>query len=431
MGASICREYCGQMTVGAGREVQPEFINARVGVCRRLDRLFATGRRDSFGAYLCPDDRPLRRTAREVANGAVTGAVGRRSNRAESRETLVNKTIIATLALFAPLTLSSVAVAQTVPPKVDFKTIADMPTLKDNSKQDTFTVSLTDGQIKTNLMLACTAGHTDLFVVRKDKVCAFQTGSSGSILNPKTQQWLPRAQYVGSYSVAADGTTDAKAMSINYLALGTVAPSQAQFGGSLNLKPELTSSGAAGLKDLVLNKIQGGSASPINTAVDTIDFNHFFVPGAGLPSDKGCTWTGNAVFAYQTYSWFFKVTAECSGKSYELSGNMPFTDSPGVEGQTQYDLVLTLPSATTASDDALFADATGGDGDLFAAADGISGQIIMKNSNNVTVTVDNEQITTPAYVDASGSLTGTNVPLELVRSFATVIGILPSTFFGA
>ncbi len=110
---------------------------------------------------------------------------------------------------------------------------------------------------------------------------------------------------------------------------------------------------------------------------------------------------------------------------------MPFTDSPGVAGQTQYDLVLTVPSATTQSDDALFADAGGGDGDLFAAADGISGQIIMKNSNMVNVTVDNEQISTPAYVDASGSLTGTNVPLEVVRSFATLIGILPSTFFGA
>jgi len=49
----------------------------------------------------------------------------------------------------------------------------------------------------------------------------------------------------------------------------------------------------------------------------------------------------------------------------------------------------------------------------------------------VNVTVDNEQISTPAYVDASGSFKGTNVPVEVVRSFATLIGILPSTFFGA
>jgi hypothetical protein len=344
----------------------------------------------------------------------------------------VTRLLIAALALAAPLALPSFALAQTAPAAtVTFTTIADMPTLKDNSKQDHFTVGLTDAQIKTSMVIACTAGHTDLMIIRKDKVCAFQTGSGGSIFNPKNSQWLPRTQFVGSYSVTADGTTDAKTLSINYLALGTVPPSQSQFGGSLNLKPQLTSSGATGLKDLVLKKLQGDSSSPINTAVDTIDFNRFFVPGAGLPSDKGCTWSGNAIFAYQTYSWFFKVTADCNGKTYDLSGNMPFTDSPGVEGQTQYDLVLTLPSTQTASDDALFADATGGDGDLFASADGISGQIIMKNSNMVNVTVDNEPISTPAYVDASGTISGTNVPLEVVRSFSTLIGILPSTFFGA
>jgi len=342
----------------------------------------------------------------------------------------VTKIVVAALALSAALAASPV-LAQAVPAEVKFTTIADMPTLKDNTKQDHFTVGLTDGQIKTQLILNCTAGHTDLFVMRKDKVCAFQNGSGGSILNPKTNQWLPRTQFTGAYTVTADGTTDGKAMSINYLALGTVAPSQAQFDGSLNLKPELASTGAAGLKDLVLKKLQGDTSSPINTAVDTIDFNRFFVPGAGLPSDKGCTWNGNAIFAYQTYSWFFKVSAECAGKTYELSGNMPFTDTPGVTGQTQYDLVLTLPSTTNQSDDALFADAGGGDGDLFASADGISGQIIMKNSQMVNVTVDNEQISTPAYVDASGSFKGTNVPLEVVRSFATLIGILPSTFFGA
>ena len=343
------------------------------------------------------------------------------------------KPFMAALALTAPLAVPSLAMAQaTVPPTVTFATIADMPTLKDNTKQDHFEVTLTDGQIKTQLVLDCTAGRTDLFIVRKDKVCGFQTGSSGSILNPNTKQWLPRTQYVGAYTVTADGTTDGKALSINYLALGNVPPSQAQFAGSLNLKPELSSSGAAGLTNLVLEKLQGDSSSPINTAVDTIDFNRFFVPGAGLPSDKGCTWSGNAIFAYQTYSWFFKVSADCAGKVYELSGNMPFTDTAGVEGQTQYDLVLTMPSSTVVSDDALFAaPVEGGDGDLFAAADGISGQIIMKNSNMVTVDVDGEQITTPAYVDASGSFTGTNVPVELVRSFSMLIGLLPSTFFGA
>ncbi len=190
----------------------------------------------------------------------------------------MTKILVAALALSAAALAVSPALAQTAPATVTFTTLADMPTLKDNSKQDHFTVGLTDAQIKTALVIDCTAGHTDLMILRKDKVCAFQNGSSGSIINPKTNQWLPRTQFVGAYTVTADGTTDGKAMSINYLALGTVPPSQAQFGGSLNLKPELTSTGAAGLQDLVLKKLQGDSTSPINTAVDTIDFNRFFVP---------------------------------------------------------------------------------------------------------------------------------------------------------
>ncbi|HEX4296725.1 MAG TPA: hypothetical protein VHZ56_01760, partial [Devosia sp.] len=294
------------------------------------------------------------------------------------------------------LALPSLALAQAAPAAtVQFTTVADMQTLKDVSKQDHFTVGLTDAQIKSNIILSCTAGHTDLFVIKKDKVCAFQNGSGSSIVNPKNGQLLPRTQFVGSYTVTADGTTDGTAMSLNYLALGTVPASQAQFGGSLNLKPELTSTGAAGLKDLVMKKLQGSSTSPINTAVDTIDFNHFFVPGAGLPSDKGCTWDGNAVFAYQTYSWFFKISAQCADKTYQFTGNMPFTNTPNTSDQTQYDLVLTEPSSTNSSDDALFANA-GNDGDLFATVDGIAGQILMKNSNNVTVTVDNNPVTTPA-----------------------------------
>ena len=179
----------------------------------------------------------------------------------------MTKYLMAALALSATTLAAAPALAQTAPATVNFTTIADMPTLKDDTKQDHFTVGLADGQIKTQLIIDCTAGHTDLMILRKDKVCAFQNGSGGSILNPKTNQFLPRTQFVGSYTVTADGTTDGKAMSVNYLALGTVAPSQAQFNGSLNLKPELTSSGAAGLKNLVLDKLQGDSNSPINTAV--------------------------------------------------------------------------------------------------------------------------------------------------------------------
>lgn len=313
---------------------------------------------------------------------------------------------------------------------VGFTVVADMPTIKDTTKQDSFDVVLDDAQVQTAIKLQCTAGRTDFGIIRKDKICAFQNGSVGAIKHPQSGKLLPRTQYLGSYTVTADGTTDARNMTINYLTLGTVAASSAQFGGSLNLKPELTSSGATGLKDLVLAKIGQGPDGLTNSAVDTVDFNRFYVPSAGLPSDKGCTWNGNAIFAYQTFSWFIDITADCgSGKTYQLKGNMPFTDSPGVEGQTQYDLTLTLPNATAVGDDALFADNSGGD--LFATADGISGQIIMKNSAYVDAIIDGTAVPTATKVDGTGSLTGSNIPVDVVRSFATIIGLLSSTFFGA
>lgn len=327
------------------------------------------------------------------------------------------------------LLIAGQAFAQSAPPAVvTFGALADMPTLKDSSKQDHFEISLSDAQVASKLTVDCTAGHTEMLFIRSDKVCAI--GGAGSIINPSNKQALPRTQFMGQYTVAADGLTDASTISINYLAVGKVGPDSKAFSGSLNLKPELSSSGAAGLTASVLKKVTGDTTGPVNTAVDTVDLNRVFIPSAGLPSDKGCTWSGNMVFAYQTYSWFMSLSADCGGKVYEFKGNMPFTDTPGVESQTQYDLTLTLPSTDLVGDDALFA-TTDENADLFASVDGITASIIMKNSSMVTVEVDGEQITTPMKVDASGTFTGTNVPLEVVRSLATLIGILPSTFFGA
>ena len=34
-------------------------------------------------------------------------------------------------------------------------------------------------------------------------------------------------------------------------------------------------------------------------------------------------------------------------------------------------------------------------------------------------------------IDATGTITGQNVPIEAVRSFSTIIGIMARTFFGA
>ena len=200
----------------------------------------------------------------------------------------------------------------------------------------------------------------------------------------------------------------------------------------MNLKPENTSTGAASIRDAVLKKINADNSSGavIDQRVDTVDISRLYIPSAGLPSDKGCTWSGNMVFAYQTNSWFMDLKGNCNGKDYELKGNMPWTKTPNVDAQTQYDLTLTLPSAAAVSDDALFA-STDGNADLFATVDGVSGKIIMKESNYVTTKVDNVDTNTPSQVDASGTLTGTNIPLDTVRSLGVLFGLLSENLFGA
>jgi hypothetical protein len=332
------------------------------------------------------------------------------------------------LSLLAPL-LPMAAQAQAVPATVAFGTSATMPSLKDAAKKDSFIVTLADAQVATQLELTCSAGYTTLLIVRSDKACA--VAGNGSIINPANKQALPRTQYAGGYVVKSDGYTEGSTLSINYLAVGKVAPSAASFAGTMNLKPELTSGGAAALRDAVLDQLNAtGGSGLIDQRVDTVDLSRFFIPSAGLPSDEGCAWSGNMVFAYQTESWFLDLTANCAGTEYALKGNMPWTDSPGVENQTQYDLTLTLPSADSMGDDALFVTADA-NSDLFAAADGITAQIIMKESNHVTIDVDGVSTLTPSQVDASGTFTGTNVPVEVVRSLATLFGLLSSNLFGA
>ena len=327
----------------------------------------------------------------------------------------------------APATTQPAAVAASV----TFTTAASMPSLKDNTKKDTFKVGVSDGQVVTTLQLICQAGGSRLLVLHSDRACG--VSGSGSIINPANGQQLPRTQYIGGYTVKPDGSTEGGTMSINYLAVGKAPAASTAFSGSMNLKPENTSSGAAAIRDAVLKKINADNTSGavIDQRVDTVDISRLYIPSAGFPSDKGCTWAGNMVFAYQTNSWFMNLTGSCNGKDYVMKGNMPWTKTPGVDAQTQYDLTLTLPSAAATTDDALFASSAGANADLFAATDGISGQIIMKESNYVTTTVDGVDQTNPSQVDASGKLTGTNVPLDTVRSLGILFGLLSESLFGA
>lgn len=320
--------------------------------------------------------------------------------------------------------------AQSTPPPstVSFTVDANMPSLRDPNLHDTFDASINDAQIVSNIELECSAGKTGLFI-RQDKQCA--VSGSGSVINPANRQALPRTQYAGGYIVKKDGFTDAATLAVNYLGLGKVPPSSENFSGSLNLKPELTSTGAAALRDKVLAQLKGGNDSLIDQRVDTVDVSRLFIPSAGLPGDKGCTWNGNLVFFYQTSSWSIDLTANCTGNtSYAFKGNMPWSESPGVANQTQYDLNLAIAGADSVSDDeALFAPSA--EDDLFAQADGIAGQIIMAQSSMVTVKVDGEDTETPAIVNANGTFTGTNVPLDVVRSFTTLMVLISPNLYGA
>lgn len=320
--------------------------------------------------------------------------------------------------------------AGTPPAAVTFTTSADMPSLTNENKDDHFTVGIADAQVDTTLTLTCQAGHSHLLVLHTNRACG--VSGSGAIINPANGQKIPRTQYVGGYTVQPDGSTDGSTLSINYLSVGKVPASATQFSGSMNLRPENTSTGAAALRDAVLKKLNADNSggAVIDQRVDTVDINHLLIPSAGFPSDQGCTWNGNMVFSYQTNSWFLSLTAGCAGKTYTFKGNMPWTKTAGVDSQTQYDLTLTEPSAQNSSDDALFASGTA-NADLFATVDGISGQIIMKESNYVTTQVDNQATTTPANVDASGSFKGTNVPLDTVRSLGVLFGLLSENLFGA
>jgi hypothetical protein len=310
---------------------------------------------------------------------------------------------------------------------VNFSMKASMQSLRDEANKDSFEVGLVDKQIQSALSIKCQAAKAGIISGQAES-CAV-TGN-GALINPSNGQKLQRTQYAGGWVVKSDGFTEGATLAANYLAVGKVPASNANFGGSMMLKPEVASTGATLLRDTILKNIKKTEQGLIDQRVDTVQFVNFTVPSAGLPSDKGCVWNGDMVYSYQTESWFMDLKAKCNNKEFPLKGNMPLTTTPNVGNQKQYDLTLTLPGADAATDEALFAQPTG-DADLFAAADGISGQIIMKESAFVDVETDGVVDKLASEIDATGTLTGNNVPLEAVRSLGTIVGILARTFFGA
>jgi len=341
-------------------------------------------------------------------------------------QTILAATLLGLLAA-PPLAADEVAA------KVSFSGEANMPTLRDPKQRDKFNLTLADAQVITAFSVECKAGTSSLGgLVKGNEECAV-TGN-GSIINPRNPaEQFPRTQYSGGFVVQPDGATDMSKVLVSYLPVGKVQASSANLTGVIKLKPENPSPTAGSLKAAVLKHLQaqvGDGGGLVDSRVDTVELPDLFIPSAGFASDKGCTWRGSMAFAYQSEIWFIDLTATCGDKSYALRGNMPWVDSPGAKDRTQYNLVLTLPSAEAASDDAMFASPTG-DGDMFAAANGISGTIVMDESMYVDTVVDGKTERLPSHSKISGTLTGQGVPLDTVRSFSQLIAILARTFFGA
>ena len=142
---------------------------------------------------------------------------------------------------------------------VNFTMKASMPSLRDTTKKDNFTVGLADKQVDTTLKITC-QGATAGLISGQNESCAV-TGN-GALVNPANGQKLQRTQYAGGWVVKSDGFTDGTSMSVNYLALGKVAASNGNFAGSMMLKPENPSTGASLLRDTILKKIKTTESGP-------------------------------------------------------------------------------------------------------------------------------------------------------------------------
>jgi len=337
------------------------------------------------------------------------------------------------LAIATLLVLTTGAYAQqaATPPataaSVVFTDIADMPGLTDPNQKNTFKVGIVDSQVDLTMTVTCTPGGSSLLIFHKDKVCG--VSGAGSVINPSNKQEYQRTQYLGGYDVSSAGSAEAEQMSINYLSLGNAPASATQFSGRLKLKASLSATGMDAVEQAVYDKLQLDSAAAngtIDKRLDSVALDGLFIPSAGWPDDKGCTWDGKMVFAYQTNSWFLDLSGTCNGSKYDLKGNMPWAAVKGASNQMTYNLNLALPTQDTTGNNSMFASS-----DLFAQVPGIQGVILQKNSDNVTVQVDGQDTDTPSHVDASGTLTGNGVPLPVVRSLAVIFGLLSDNLFGA
>jgi hypothetical protein len=322
------------------------------------------------------------------------------------------------------LVFAATAHAQATPEVVSLTLTAKQPTLFDDDAKDTFVGTVDDRLGTTKYEVVCSAGASAwLGLSRVDEACA--VSGNGVIKNPNNPaQTLPRLSYMGGFTIEADqdGYTDMTTIAANYLRAGAAGAENTSFRGNVVMMPENPSAGAMALGAAVIanlkEKAAGTESVEYSTEIDAIRFENFTIPHVGHQSSASCSWTGDAIFAYANDSWQMAFDVRCGDQSFRLEGNMPLIDAPaGSEHQQEYSLNLVLPGA--------------GGGDPFAAADpfavidGVTGVLKISNSGRSTDDGVYEN------VDVSGELTGSGVPLELVRGYGQILVIFGRTFFGA
>ena len=156
------------------------------------------------------------------------------------------RTLAAASAMVMLFSVSAIA-AETV----TFTMKASMPSLRDETHKDSFTVGIADKQVETTLKITC-QGATAGIISGQNESCAV-TGN-GALINPQNGQKLQRTQYAGGWVVKSDGFTDGATMAVNYLALGKVPASNSRFAGTLMLKPENPSTTASLLRDTKIGR---------------------------------------------------------------------------------------------------------------------------------------------------------------------------------
>jgi hypothetical protein len=326
-------------------------------------------------------------------------------------------------AISAGLVLAASAQAQTGPETVKFSLQASQPSLFDDDKKDVFKGTVDDRLGTTSFSVECSAGASAwLGLSRIDEACA--VSGNGLIKNPNNPaQTLPRVNYMGGFTIEADsdGYTDASTILANYLRAGAAGAENTSFKGNVVMMPENPSAGALALGAAVIGNLKekaaGTEAVEYSTEIDAISFNNFTVPHVGHQGSAACAWTGDAIFSYAADAWQMAFDVRCGDQSIRLEGNMPLIDAPaGSEHQQEYALNLVLPGA--------------GGGDPFAAADpfaqidGVTGTLKITNSGR-----SNEGVF--ENVSVTGDLTGSGVPLEVVRGWGEILVIFGRTFFGA